>query len=68
VLPTLSAYSGTIITYYTIPGGDNPEDNYYGLSSLTAYWNTGTLSFDSSCDICVENVPVWNMNNTWVET
>jgi hypothetical protein len=66
-LPTLSAYSGTIITYYTIPGGDDPEDNYYGLSSLTAYWNTGTLSFDSSCDICVENIPVWNMNNTWVE-
>lgn len=67
VLPTLNAYSGTIITYYTIPGGNNPADNYYGLSSLTAYWNTGTLSFDSSCDICVENVPVWNMNNTWVE-
>ena len=66
-LPTLSAYSGTIITYYTIPGGDDPEDNYYGLSSLTAYWNTGTLSFDSSCDICVENIPVWNMNNVWVE-
>ena len=34
---------------------------------VSAYWNTGTLSFDSSCDICVENVPVWNMNNTWVE-
>ncbi len=67
VLPTLSAYSGTIITYYTLPGGDDPSDNYYGLSSLTAYWNTGTLSFDSSCDICVENIPVWNMNNTWVE-
>jgi len=67
VLPTLNAYSGTIITYYTIPGGDDPEDDYYGLSSLTAYWNTGTLSFDSSCDICVENIPVWNMNNTWVE-
>ena len=66
-LPILSAYSGTIISYYIIPGGNNPEDNYYGLSSLAAYWNTGTLSFDSSCDICVENVPVWNMNNVWVE-
>ena len=32
-----------------------------------AYWNTGTLSFDSSCDICVENIPVWNMNNIWTE-
>jgi len=66
-LPTLSAYSGTIITYYTIPGGDNPTDDYYGLNSLSAYWNTGTLSFDSSCDICVENIPVWNMNNVWTE-
>ena len=66
-LPTLSAYSGTIITYYTIPGGDNPSDDYYGSSSLTSYWNTGTLSFESSCDICVENIPVWNMSNVWTE-
>jgi hypothetical protein len=67
VLPTLNAYSGTIITYYTLPGGDNPTDDYYGASSLTAYWNTGTLSFDSSCYICNENIPVWNMNNVWTE-
>lgn len=67
ILPTLSAYSGTIITYYTLPGGDNPTDEYYGASSLAAYWNTGTLSFDSSCDICNENIPVWNMNNVWTE-
>ena len=66
-LPTLSACGGTIITYYTFPGGDDPIDNYYGLPSQTAYWNTGTLSFDSSCDICVENIPVWNMNNVWSE-
>ena len=66
-LPTLSAYSGTIITYYTIPGGDEPTDSYYGFNSLTAYWYTGTLSFESSCDICVENIPVWNMNNVWTE-
>jgi hypothetical protein len=66
-LPTLSAFGGTIITYYTLPGGDDPEDSYYGLPSLSSYWNTGTLSFDSSCDICVENIPVWNMNNVWTE-
>jgi hypothetical protein len=66
-LPTLSAYSGTIITYYTLPGGDNPTDDYYGSNSLSAYWNTGTLSFESSCDICNENIPVWNMNNVWTE-
>ena len=66
-LPTLSGDAGTIITYYTLPGGDDPLDTYYGLPSTTAYWNTGTLSFDSSCDICVENIPVWNMNNVWTE-
>jgi len=66
-LPILSGDAGTIITYYTLPGGDDPMTTYYGLPSLTAYWNTGTLSFDSSCDICVENIPVWNMNNVWTE-
>lgn len=66
-LPNFSAYSGTVITFYTFPGGDDPEDDYYGLPSLSSYWNTGTLSFDSSCDICVENIPVWNMNNVWTE-
>jgi hypothetical protein len=67
VLPTLSAYTGTIITYYTLPGGDDPMDTYYGASSLSAYWNSGTLSFQNSCDICVDNIPVWNMNNVWTE-
>ena len=66
-LPMFSGFGGTIITYYTFPGGDDPEDTYYGLPSLSSYWNTGTLSFDSSCDICVENIPVWNMNNVWTE-
>jgi hypothetical protein len=66
-LPTLSAYGGTIITYYTLPGGDDPMDTYYGASSLSAYWNSGTLSFQNSCDICVDNIPVWNMNNVWTE-
>jgi hypothetical protein len=67
VLPTLSGYSGTVITYYTLPGGDNPMDTYYSSGNLASYWNTGTLSFDSSCDVCVENIPVWNMNSTWSE-
>lgn len=66
-LPIFTADSGTISSFYVLPGGNNPIDDYYGQSSLTAYWHTGTLSFDSSCDICVENIPVWNMNNPWVE-
>ena len=66
-LPILSANSGTDIAYYTIPGGNNPADDWYGADSSTAYWNTGTLSFNSSNDICVENIPVWNMSNVWDE-
>jgi len=66
-LPILSGFAGTIITYYTFPGGNDPIDDYYGASSMMSYWNTGTLSFDSNCDICVENIPVWNMNNVWTE-
>tara|TARA_Y100001937_G_scaffold107788_1_gene150778 strand:- start:972 stop:3206 length:2235 start_codon:yes stop_codon:yes gene_type:complete len=66
-LPTLNSFSGVSISYYTLPGGDDPLNTYYGLPSLSAYWNTGTLSFDSSCDVCVEDIPVWNMNNVWTE-
>tara|TARA_R110000824_G_scaffold122403_19_gene279591 strand:+ start:856 stop:3096 length:2241 start_codon:yes stop_codon:yes gene_type:complete len=66
-LPTLNTCSGTVITYYTFPGGDDPIDEYYGFNDLSAYWDTGTLSFNSSCDICVDNIPVWNMNNVWSE-
>lgn len=66
-LPVLSACSGTVITYYTFPGGNDPIDEYYGYTDLAAYWNAGTLSFNSSCDICVNNIPVWNMNNVWSE-
>ena len=66
-LPTLDSNAGTTITYYTIPGGNDPADDWYGSNSATAYWNTGTLSFNSSNDICVENIPVWNMSNIWDE-
>jgi hypothetical protein len=66
-LPVLTASTGVYITYFIIPGGNSPIDDYYSLGSTTAYWNTGTLSFNSSCDICVDNIPVWNMNNFWYE-
>ena len=66
-LPVLTSYSGVSINFYVLPGGNNPMDSYYGFKSIAPYWNTGTLSFDSSCDICIENIPVWNMNNVWTE-
>jgi hypothetical protein len=42
--------------YDTIASGDT-----------TAYWDTGTLSFDSANNITCNDVPVWNMNNVWCE-
>jgi hypothetical protein len=66
-LPNMTAHSGTLVDFYVIPGGNDPADGYYGKPSLTSYWHTGTLAFDSSCDICLDNIPVWNMNNPWCE-
>lgn len=35
--------------------------------NTTAYWDTGTLSFNSNINITCHDVPVWNMNNVWCE-
>ena len=35
--------------------------------NTTAYWDSGTLSFDSASNITCHDVPVWNMNNVWCE-
>jgi hypothetical protein len=35
--------------------------------TTTAYWDSGTLSFDSNNNITCHDVPVWNMNNVWCE-
>lgn len=62
-LPNLTGHTGTtqIIVY---PQGEVWD--IYGSSSAP-YWNNGTLSFDSCCQITCEDVPVWNMNNVWCE-
>lgn len=35
--------------------------------NTTAYWDSGTLSFNSNINITCDDVPVWNMNNVWCE-
>lgn len=35
--------------------------------NTTAYWDSGTLSFNSNVNITCHDVPVWNMNNVWCE-
>ena len=41
--------------------------NTIGTGNTTAYWDSGTLSFDSASNITCHDVPVWNMNNVWCE-
>jgi hypothetical protein len=40
----------------------------FGYDSTTAYWDSGTLSFDSANNVTCSDVPVWNMNNVWCES
>jgi hypothetical protein len=35
--------------------------------NTTAYWDSGTLSFNSNVNVTCHDVPVWNMNNVWCE-
>jgi len=63
-LPNKSAdaSSSNIIIY---KGGE--VYNTIGVGNTTSYWDSGTLSFNSSIDVTCHDVPVWNMNNVWSE-
>lgn len=63
-LPNFSANT-TLNQFFIYPNAE--INSYYGSESLTAYWNTNTLNFESCCDITCADVPVWNMNNVWCE-
>lgn len=63
-LPNYSAFTATssVIIY---KGGEVYESIATG--NTTAYWDSGTLSFNSSVNVSCNDVPVWNMNNVWCE-
>lgn len=63
-LPNYSMFSGdsAVIVYR---GGE--VYNTIATGDTTAYWDSGTLSFDSATNITCGDVPVWNMNNVWCE-
>ena len=62
--PNYSSVSGTsqVIVY---KGGE--VYSTFGAESTAAYWDSGTLSFDSNNNVTCNDVPVWNMNNVWCE-
>lgn len=63
-LPNYSGDSdGSQIFFYR--GGE--VWNTIATGNTTAYWDTGTLSFDSANNVSCDDVPVWNMNNVWCE-
>lgn len=59
---TQGTYPSQLIVY---KGGEVYESIATG--DTTAYWDSGTLSFDSASNITCHDVPVWNMNNVWGE-
>jgi len=64
-LPNLTLSGNVQVIVYD---GGEISDSSFSENNTTAYWDTGTLSFDSSCDITREDVPVFNMNNVFMET
>lgn len=58
-----TTYQSEIIGY---KGGEIYDTIASGTT--TAYWDSGTLSFNSFNDISCNDVPVWNMNNVWSES
>lgn len=70
-IPDFSFFSGTSSSIlkcwvYVYPQGDML--NYYGYDTPIPYWDPGSLSFDSNCDLSNKDVAVWNMNIPWTET
>lgn len=64
-LPDLQGTGGTAVQYIVYPSGEVWDT--IGSANTMSYWNSQTLSFDSSCDVSIADVPVWNMNIVWCE-
>jgi len=63
-LPNFS--SSTANTSVIVYRGDEVYESI-ATGNTTAYWDSGTLSFNSSVNVTCHDVPVWNMNNVWCE-
>jgi hypothetical protein len=63
-LPNVSSQSNNSFVF-VYKGGE--VANSFGYDTSTAYWDSGTLSFDSATNITCDDVKVWNMNNVWCE-
>jgi hypothetical protein len=64
-LPNLSSETGSDSQFLIYRGGEVYDTISTG--STSSYWNSGTLSFNTSCDVTCGDSPVWNSNNIWCE-
>ena len=63
----LPNYSSSTSTSQIIIYKNGEVYDTIATGNTTAYWDSGTLSFDASSNITCHDVPVWNMNNVWCE-
>jgi len=63
----LPNYSSDTETSYAIIYRGGEVYDTIATGNTTAYWDSGTLSFNSSVNVTCHDVPVWNMNNVWSE-
>jgi hypothetical protein len=63
----LPNFSSQTVTSQVIVYRGGEVYNTIATGNTTAYWDTGTLTFDSANNITCSDVPVWNMNNIWCE-
>ena len=64
-LPNYSAQ--TAVSQVIVYRGGEVYDTI-ATGTTTAYWDSGTLSFNANDNITCHDVPVWNMNNVWSES
>ena len=64
-LPNISANTSSSSYLFIYKGGE--VATAFGEEYTSAYWDTGTLSFNSSVNVTCNDVKVWNMNNIWCE-
>jgi len=63
----LPNYSAQTVTSQVILYRGGEVYDTIATGNTTAYWDTGTLSFQANDNITCHDVPVWNMNNVWRE-
>tara|TARA_R110000803_G_scaffold47825_6_gene99624 strand:- start:2284 stop:4623 length:2340 start_codon:yes stop_codon:yes gene_type:complete len=61
---TTTQYRNSQMFFYD---GSDPINTYYGTGTTIPYWNELSLTFDSNCDVSVDDVKVWNMNIPWTQ-